>query len=87
VRPQWQIHSRGQPDPPVAGRARSYRLPRRHIPGRMRVYVCTLVDDDPDNDLGDMLAGSLGIRVMLRHHRCYSCFRLGTSCSELGNAG
>ncbi len=52
--------------------------------GRMRVYACTLVDDDPDYDLGSTLAESLDVRVMLRHHRCYSCFRLGTSCSELG---
>lgn len=53
------------------------------INGRMRVYACTLVDDDPDYDLGDTLTGSLTPRVMLRHHRCYSCFRFGASCSEL----
>ncbi|MXW74054.1 MAG: radical SAM protein, partial [Chromatiales bacterium] len=51
--------------------------------GRMRVYACTLVDDDDSFDLGGSLAESLGKRVMLRHHRCYSCFAYGSSCSEL----
>ncbi len=51
--------------------------------GRMRVYACTLVDDDPRYDLGDSLAASLQPRVMLRHHRCFSCFKYGASCSEL----
>ncbi len=50
--------------------------------GRMRIYACTLVDDDPDYDLGTSLADSLDETVMLRHHRCYSCFRYGASCSE-----
>jgi hypothetical protein len=49
---------------------------------RTRVYACTLVDDDPDYDLGASLAESVEQRVMLRHHRCYSCFRYGASCSE-----
>ncbi len=52
------------------------------IEGRMRVYACTLVDDDPDYDLGGSLKESLGVRVMLKHHRCYSCFAFGSSCSE-----
>ena len=51
--------------------------------GRMRVYACTLVDDDEDYDLGGSLAESLPKRVMMRHHRCYSCFKYGSSCSEL----
>lgn len=50
--------------------------------GRMRVYACTLVDDDPAYDQGGSLAESLGKRVMMRHHRCFSCFKLGASCSE-----
>jgi len=50
--------------------------------GRMRVYACTLVDDDPDYDLGGTLGGAMAVRVMLRHHRCFSCFRHGASCSE-----
>ncbi len=52
------------------------------ISGRMRVYACTLVDDDPAYDQGGTLAESLGRRVMLRHHRCYACFKYGASCSE-----
>lgn len=51
--------------------------------GRMRVYACTLVDDDPDFDLGGTLGESLGKRVMLKHHRCFSCFSSGSSCSEI----
>lgn len=50
--------------------------------GRMRVYACTLVDDDGDYDLGSTLRESLAVRVMLKHHRCYSCFAYGASCSE-----
>ncbi len=52
--------------------------------GRMRVYACTLVDDDEIYDLGGTLAESLGKRIMMRHHRCYSCFSFGSSCSEIG---
>lgn len=51
--------------------------------GRMRVYACTLVDDDLDYDFGGSLKDAVNIRVMLKHHRCYSCFSQGTSCSEL----
>lgn len=51
--------------------------------GRMRVYACTLVDDDPRYDLGGSLTEALPRRVTLEHHRCYSCFRYGSSCSEL----
>lgn len=50
--------------------------------GRMRVYACTLVDDDEDYDLGATLAESMKPRVMLRHHRCFSCFAYGASCCE-----
>ena len=52
--------------------------------GRMRVYACTLVDDDEYYDLGGALAEALRVRVMLRHHRCFSCFTAGTTCSEPG---
>ena len=52
--------------------------------GRMRVYACTLVDDDESYDLGGTLAESLESRIMMRHHRCYSCFAFGSSCSEIG---
>ncbi len=51
--------------------------------GRLRVYACTLVDDDEEYDLGGSLAESLGKRISMKHHRCYSCFAYGSSCSEL----
>ena len=51
--------------------------------GRMRVYACTLVDDDPAYDLGGTLTESLHKRITLQHHRCYSCFAYGSSCSEI----
>ncbi len=54
------------------------------INGAMRVYACTLVDDDDSYDLGDTLTESMGERIYMRHHRCYSCFALGASCSEIG---
>lgn len=50
--------------------------------GRLRVYACTLVDDDADYDFGGSLKEAMAVRVMLRHHRCYSCFAYGASCSE-----
>jgi MoaA/NifB/PqqE/SkfB family radical SAM enzyme len=53
--------------------------------GKMRVYACTLVDDDEDYDQGDQLSDALQLRVMLRHHRCYSCFAYGSSCSEINH--
>jgi len=51
--------------------------------GRMRVYACTLVDDDESYDLGGTLEESMAERVLLHHHRCYSCFAFGSSCSEI----
>ena len=50
--------------------------------GRLSVYACTLVDDDPDYALGPTLKDTRGIRVMLKHHRCFACFSSGTSCSQ-----
>jgi hypothetical protein len=47
---------------------------------QVRVYACTLVDDDPDYDLGGSLTESMDERIMLRHHRCFSCYRFGASC-------
>ena len=49
----------------------------------MTPFNILLVDDDQDYDLGSHLAESMKIRIMLRHHRCYSCFAHGASCSEL----
>ncbi len=51
--------------------------------GAMRVYACTLVDDDASYDQGGTLSEAMGVRVMLGHHRCYTCFAYGASCSEL----
>ncbi|MDG2155209.1 MAG: radical SAM protein [Gammaproteobacteria bacterium] len=50
--------------------------------GGMRVYACTLVDDDQRYDQGDTLNEASEKRAMLTHHRCYSCFKFGSSCSE-----
>jgi hypothetical protein len=50
--------------------------------GNMRVYACTLVDDDEEYDLGSTLKESLKERISMKHHRCYSCFAYGASCSE-----
>jgi len=52
--------------------------------GRMRIYACTLVDDDARYDQGESLTEAVRSRVLLEHHRCYSCFKYGSSCSELG---
>ncbi len=51
--------------------------------GQCKVYACTLVDDDDDYVLGTTLAESLHVPVSMKHHRCYSCFRYGASCSEM----
>jgi MoaA/NifB/PqqE/SkfB family radical SAM enzyme len=53
--------------------------------GHMRVYACTLVDDDTAYELGATLTESLRQRVMLGHHRCFSCYRFGASCSQPGH--
>jgi MoaA/NifB/PqqE/SkfB family radical SAM enzyme len=50
---------------------------------RMRVYACTLVDDDPEYDLGSSLHEAMEQQVSMKHHRCFSCFRYGSSCSEI----
>lgn len=50
--------------------------------GRMRIYACTLVDDDPEYDLGGDLRQSLEQQISMKHHRCFSCFKYGASCSE-----
>lgn len=51
--------------------------------GQMTIYSCTLVDDDPRYGFVGTLKESLQARVMLRHHRCFSCFSFGASCSEI----
>lgn len=47
----------------------------------MSVYACTLVDDDPNYNLGSELMSSMENNIPLKHHRCYSCFAFGASCS------
>ncbi|HEU4617167.1 MAG TPA: radical SAM protein [Gammaproteobacteria bacterium] len=54
--------------------------------GRVRVYACTLVDDDESYDLGGTLAESMRKRILMHHHRCYRCFAYGSSCSEIAPA-
>jgi len=51
--------------------------------GQMQVYACTLVDDDELYNLGSSLAESTRQQIRMRHHRCYSCFKFGSSCSEM----
>ena len=50
--------------------------------GRCGVCACTLVDDVKGYDLGPSLREAMTRRVLLGHHRCYSCFACGASCSE-----
>lgn len=50
--------------------------------GHLHVYACTLVDDDPDYILGETLTEAMQIPISMKHHRCYSCFKYGASCSE-----
>lgn len=50
--------------------------------GQCGVYACTLVDDVENYDLGKTLREAMAQRVLLGHHRCYSCFAGGASCSE-----
>lgn len=51
--------------------------------GVASVYACTLVDDDSSYQLGNTLKESLDRSVHLTHHRCFSCYKSGASCSEL----
>ncbi len=51
--------------------------------GVMKVYACTLVDDDDDYFLATSLVQSMTKKINLKHHRCYSCFAFGASCSEI----
>jgi MoaA/NifB/PqqE/SkfB family radical SAM enzyme len=50
--------------------------------GKMQVLPCTLVDDDEEYYFGTDLEAALNEPVSLRHHRCFSCFAYGASCSE-----
>ena len=44
--------------------------------------VLKVGESAPDFDLGATLRESMEQRVQLKHHRCYSCFAYGASCSE-----
>lgn len=50
--------------------------------GQTGVYACTLVDDDNQYNLSKTLKETIDVKIMLGHHRCFSCFSSGTSCSE-----
>lgn len=50
--------------------------------GKMKIYACTLVDDDLEYELGDDLIQAQKQQISMKHHRCYSCFNYGSSCSE-----
>ncbi len=50
--------------------------------GSIQVYPCTLVNDSYDFSHSS-LKDALSNKVYLQHHRCYTCFCEGTSCSEL----
>lgn len=50
--------------------------------GLLKLSACTLVDDDPNYDVEADLEASVSARVHLTHHRCFSCFAGGASCSE-----
>ena len=58
--------------------AHSRMLAKRE--GRLGLYACTLVDDDPAYDFGPDLEQALHTRTLLRHKRCFSCFAGGVSC-------
>jgi len=49
----------------------------------MKIYSCTLVDDDSRYGRTGTLKDAINEKVMLSHHRCYSCFSYGASCSEI----
>jgi MoaA/NifB/PqqE/SkfB family radical SAM enzyme len=61
--------------------ANSKMVIKKH--GEMQVYACTLVDDDDDYFLATTLTESMSKKISMKHHRCYSCFAFGASCSEM----
>ena len=50
--------------------------------GKMQIYACTLVDDDLEYEMGGDLSECQREKISMKHHRCYSCFMYGSSCSE-----
>jgi SAM-dependent methyltransferase len=53
--------------------------------GKVSVYACTLVDDDEQYDLGTTLKEAMQEKIALKHHRCFTCYSNGVSCSELSS--
>ena len=53
--------------------------------GRIRVYACTLVDDDPRFDFGPELSAAAIHRTFLGHKRCFACFSGGVACGNTGS--
>ncbi|UOD35696.1 methyltransferase domain-containing protein [Deferribacteraceae bacterium V6Fe1] len=53
--------------------------------GKVSVYACTLVDDDEQYDLGSTLKEAMQEKIALKHHRCFTCYSDGVSCSELNS--
>ena len=39
--------------------------------------------NDSEYDLGGTLYEAMEHRVSMKHHRCFSCFKFGSSCSEI----
>ena len=50
--------------------------------GKMQIYACTLVDDDLEYEMTGNLSECQTQKISMKHHRCYSCFIYGSSCSE-----
>lgn len=48
----------------------------------VRIYACTLVDDNPAYDYGNELSHSLKQRTLLAHRRCFACFSSGVACGQ-----
>ncbi len=50
--------------------------------GKLTVLPCTLVDDSKQYEQGGDLEQTISQKIFLHHHRCFSCFKYGSSCSE-----
>lgn len=51
---------------------------------RMRLYSCTLADDDAAFDFGPELSSAIARETFLTHKRCFACFAGGVSCGKTG---
>lgn len=50
--------------------------------GQLTVLPCTLVDDSQQYEQGGDLGQTIAQKIFLHHHRCFCCFKYGSSCSE-----